>query len=1289
MARAPTVDGATSSSRSSGSQRQPAMRTAKWYMCVFLVAFLYFYVMLIKQVRGAELPPSAEARQAGGRAPPDYDPQFSDGETDAVGFSYHDHEQLTAYLRRISTEYPEITALYSVGKSVQGRDLWVLVVSSSPFEHMIGKPNVKYVGNIHGNEAVGREVLIHLIEYLVRRHNSDPYVRWLLDNTRVHIMPSMNPDGFEVSREGACEGGQGRFNSLSYDLNRNFPDYFKTNNKKSQQETDAVKEWINKIQFVLSAQLHGGALVASYPFDNTPNSKDGNAVRKEPVFGRQGRAWYDPFLQPLQAAVSEPVRVLRQFSSTESRSPDDDTMRHLAKVYSFNHLKMHKGAPCPGKLGADRFKDGITNGAKWYPLTGGMQDFNYVWHGCMALTLALSCCKYPPASQLRSFWHDNRKALVKFVAESHRGVRGFVTDRNNNPIEGAALKVQGRNVGFQTTQHGEFWRILLPGTYVMEVFAEGYYPREQQFSVREEYPTELTIAMDRVPDVNRQDFTQPPIAPPPPTPAPSGIGGLWTRIQGGFQSHVKWWRSRRTMFKFHSVHGSHVSLENDDTCASRREGFCNGITFSSGPLLRGEQYHLRLTQVTDWNGAVRVGVTWHDPATLTSLPRYSFPDLIRRPGFWVRTVREQHLRDGARVHFWLTEESELHVSVNHRQVTRLATGVPADRPLWALIDVYGNTQAVQITCDEPEEIEEEYQTAIARNVVRELLKDRKSREMAKLKNRSSSRSFSSTFRVTDEGALKELPADIGACGSQRQPAMRTAKWYMCVFLVAFLYFYVMLIKQVRGAELPPSAEARQAGGRAPPDYDPQFSDGETDAVGFSYHDHEQLTAYLRRISTEYPEITALYSVGKSVASAKSGRDLWVLVVSSSPFEHMIGKPNVKYVGNIHGNEAVGREVLIHLIEYLVRRHNSDPYVRWLLDNTRVHIMPSMNPDGFEVSREGACEGGQGRFNSLSYDLNRNFPDYFKTNNKKSQQETDAVKEWINKIQFVLSAQLHGGALVASYPFDNTPNSKDGNAVRKEPVFGRQGRAWYDPFLQPLQAAVSEPVRVLRQFSSTESRSPDDDTMRHLAKVYSFNHLKMHKGAPCPGKLGADRFKDGITNGAKWYPLTGGMQDFNYVWHGCMELTLELSCCKYPPASQLRSFWHDNRKALVKFVAESHRGVRGFVTDRNNNPIEGAALKVQGRNVGFQTTQHGEFWRILLPGTYVMEVFAEGYYPREQQFSVREEYPTELTIAMDRVPDVNRQDFTQPPIAPPPPTPAPSGIGGLWTRIQGGFQSLFG
>lgn len=50
-----------------------------------------------------------------------------------------------------------------------------MVVSSSPYEHMIGKPDVKYVANMHGNEAVGRELMLHLIQV---NENPESIIYW-------------------------------------------------------------------------------------------------------------------------------------------------------------------------------------------------------------------------------------------------------------------------------------------------------------------------------------------------------------------------------------------------------------------------------------------------------------------------------------------------------------------------------------------------------------------------------------------------------------------------------------------------------------------------------------------------------------------------------------------------------------------------------------------------------------------------------------------------------------------------------------------------------------------------------------------------------------------------------------------------------------------------------------------------------------------------------------------------------------------------------------------------------
>lgn len=175
---------------------------------------------------------------------------------------------------------------------------------------------------------------------------------------------------------------------------------------------------------------------------------------------------------------------------------------------------------------------------------------------------------------------------------------------------------------------------------------------------------------------------------------------------------------------------------------------------------------------------------------------------------------------------------------------------------------------------------------------------------------------------------------------------------------------------------------------------------------------------------------------------------------------------------------------------------------------------------------------------------------------------------------------------------------------------------FSPSLSPPSCPLGA---VFQSFASTPSLTPDDDVFKHLSLTYANNHGKMSRGVSCKNSASTPSFSNGITNGAAWYPLTGGMQDYNYVWFGCYEVTLEISCCKYPPAHELKKYWSDNQLSMIKFLAEAHRGVQGFVHDQNGAPIEKASLKVKGRDVGFMTTKYGEFWRILLPGVYKLEV----------------------------------------------------------------------
>jgi hypothetical protein len=88
------------------------------------------------------------------------------------------------------------------------------------------------------------------------------------------------------------------------------------------------------------------------------------------------------------------------------------------------------------------------------------------------------------------------------------------------------------------------------------------------------------------------------------------------------------------------------------------------------------------------------------------------------------------------------------------------------------------------------------------------------------------------------------------------------------------------------------------------------------------------------------------------------------------------------------------------------------------------------------------------------------------------------------------------------------------------------------------------------------------------------------------------FKNGITNGAQWYPVCGGMQDYNYLATNCFEITIELGCNKFPAGNQLAGYWKNSSDAFYEFMWLSHIGIKGVVFDQDDKPVAGARVIVE-------------------------------------------------------------------------------------------------
>ncbi|KFO53525.1 Adipocyte enhancer-binding protein 1, partial [Corvus brachyrhynchos] len=376
--------------------------------------------------------------------------------TDNLDFRHHSYKDMRQLMKVVNEECPTITRIYNIGKSSRGLKIYAMEVSDNPGEHETGEPEFRYTAGLHGNEALGRELLLLLMQFLCKEYqDGNPRVRGLVTDTRIHLVPSLNPDGYELAHEAGSELGNwalGHWTEEGFDLFENFPDlasalwaaeerrlvphqfpnhhipipeHYLSEDAAVAVETRAVMVWMDKNPFVLGANLQGGEKLVSFPFDT---------VRPSP---------------PTPAAAPRPLDYEDEQSELQE-TPDHAVFRWLPISYASAHLTMTETfrGGCDTQDMTDAM--GIVQGAKWHPRAGSMNDFSYLHTNCLELSIYLGCDKFPHESELQQEWENNKESLLTFMEQIHRGIKGVVTDQQGEPIANATIVVGGINHNVRT-----------------------------------------------------------------------------------------------------------------------------------------------------------------------------------------------------------------------------------------------------------------------------------------------------------------------------------------------------------------------------------------------------------------------------------------------------------------------------------------------------------------------------------------------------------------------------------------------------------------------------------------------------------------------------------------------------------------------------------------------------------------------------------------------------------------------------------------------------------------------
>jgi murein tripeptide amidase MpaA len=112
---------------------------------------------------------------------------------------YYRYEDLTNILHGLAEEFPQLVTIESIGKSYEGRDIWLMTVTCFATGSDREKPALWVDGNIHATELAPSSVCLYLLQTLVTAYGTHPDITRCLETRTFYICPRINPDGAELA----------------------------------------------------------------------------------------------------------------------------------------------------------------------------------------------------------------------------------------------------------------------------------------------------------------------------------------------------------------------------------------------------------------------------------------------------------------------------------------------------------------------------------------------------------------------------------------------------------------------------------------------------------------------------------------------------------------------------------------------------------------------------------------------------------------------------------------------------------------------------------------------------------------------------------------------------------------------------------------------------------------------------------------------------------------------------------------------------------------------------------